>query len=87
MPYLNTVGIFFIVAGLLVTVIVVAAMPGSGGRPPHASSSFVWTEWSADIGYSNGFTFVAGMLNGAYSVGTPDAVRYVESFNSGGKDI
>ena len=54
MPYTNTIGIFLILGGLLVTVIVVAAMPGSGGRPPHASSSFVWTEWSADIGYPNG---------------------------------
>ena len=31
-----------------------AAMPGSGGRPPHATSSFVWKDWTADIGYSNG---------------------------------
>ncbi|KAJ9606647.1 hypothetical protein H2200_008655 [Cladophialophora chaetospira] len=77
MPHLNAIGIFFILAGLLITVIVVAAMPGSGGRPPHASSSFVWTEWSADIGYPNGFVFVAGMLNGAYSVGTPDAVSHI----------
>ncbi|OCT51456.1 putative choline transport protein [Cladophialophora carrionii] len=77
MPYLNTIGIILILAGLLVTVIVVAAIPGSGSHPPHASSSFVWSEWSADIGYPNGFVFVAGMLNGAYSVGTPDAVLIV----------
>ena len=31
-----------------------AVMPGSGGRPPHASSSFVWAKWTADIGYPNG---------------------------------
>ena len=48
------------------------AMPGLDGRPGHASSSFVWTDWTADIGYPAGFTFVAGMLNGAYAVGTPD---------------
>jgi choline transport protein len=50
-------------------------MPGHNGRPAHAGSSFVWTEWTADIGYPDGFVFVAGMLNGAYAVGTPDAVR------------
>lgn len=31
-----------------------AAMPGSDGRPPHATSSFVWKDWTADIGYPNG---------------------------------
>ncbi|KIW85408.1 hypothetical protein Z517_00798 [Fonsecaea pedrosoi CBS 271.37] len=77
MPYLNTVGIVLLLCGFLVTIIVVAAIPGSGNHPPHASSSFVWSEWTADIGYPNGFVFVAGMLNGAYSVGTPDAVSHI----------
>jgi choline transport protein len=77
MPHLNSVGIFLIVAGFFITVLVCAAMPGTGGRPPHASSAFVWTEWQADIGYSGGFTFVAGMLNGAYAVGTPDCVSHL----------
>ena len=53
-------------------------MPGRGGRPGHASSSFVWTEWVNDgLGYSDGFVFVAGMLNGAYSVGTPDTTTHL----------
>ncbi|KAK4940560.1 hypothetical protein LTR10_019319 [Elasticomyces elasticus] len=54
MPHLNLVGIFMVLAGFFITIVVVAAMPGSGGRPPHASSSFVWSQWTADIGYSNG---------------------------------
>ncbi|ETI22552.1 hypothetical protein G647_06628 [Cladophialophora carrionii CBS 160.54] len=88
MPYLNTIGIILILVGLLVTVIVVAAIPGSGSHPPHASSSFVWSEWSADIGYPNGFVFVAGMLNGAYSVGTPDAVSHIaEEVPNPGRNI
>lgn len=49
-----------------------AVMPSRAGGPGHATSSFVWKEWSAQIGYPNGFVFVAGMLNGAFSVGTPD---------------
>jgi len=56
-----------------------AVMPGIDGRLPHATSSFVWQDWTADIGYSNGFTFVAGMLNGAYAVGTPDSTRCVKT--------
>ncbi|KIW94981.1 uncharacterized protein Z519_04961 [Cladophialophora bantiana CBS 173.52] len=77
MPRLNSVGIFFILAGFLITIIVVTVMPGRDGRPGHASSSFVWTEWTADIGYPNGFVFVAGMLNGAFSVGTPDTTSHL----------
>jgi choline transport protein len=72
LPWLNNIGLFFILAGVFITVIVCAAMPGHGGRPPHASDSFVWKDWSSDIGYSSqGLVFCLGMLNGAYSVGTP----------------
>ncbi|KAK4945103.1 hypothetical protein LTR10_015529 [Elasticomyces elasticus] len=77
MPYMTQVGIFLILAGFLITVIVCAAMPGRGGRPPHATSSFVWTEWNADIGYSGGLTFLLGMLNGAFAVGTPDVTTHL----------
>lgn len=52
-------------------------MPGRNGRPPLAPSAFVWKDWTADIGYPNGFVFVAGMLNGAYSVGTPDVTSHL----------
>jgi choline transport protein len=77
MPHLNRVGIFAILGGLLITVVVVAAMPGRDGRPPHATSSFVWAVWTADLGYPDGFVFVAGMLNGAYSVGAVDATTHL----------
>ena len=77
MPYTNGLGVFFIIAGVFVTIVVCAAMPGSGGRPPHATSAFVWTEWNAEIGYPNGFVFVAGMLNGAYAMGTPDIASHL----------
>ncbi|KAM5356903.1 hypothetical protein ACJ41O_003549 [Fusarium nematophilum] len=77
MPNLNKFGVFVILAGFIITVIVVTVMPGRDGRPPHASSAFVWKEWTADIGYPNGFVFVAGMLNGAFSVGPVDAVTHL----------
>jgi choline transport protein len=77
MPYINTIGIFFIIAGGFITVVVCAAMPGQGGRPGHASNSFVWKDWVADLGYPDGFIFLAGMLNGAYAIGTPDLVCHL----------
>ncbi|KAK6200736.1 hypothetical protein LQW54_009540 [Pestalotiopsis sp. IQ-011] len=77
MPYLNNIGIFFILVGFLVTIVVLAVMPGRGGAAAHATDRFVWTEWSADLGYPTGFVFVAGMLNGAFSVGVPDVVSHL----------
>ena len=77
MPVLNKVGLVAVITGLLVTVIVLAVMPGRGGRPPHASSSFVWTQWEADIGYPSGVVFLTGMLNGAYSLGCVDAITHL----------
>lgn len=66
-----------ILAGFFITVVTVAAMPGHGGRPPHASSDFVWKEWAQALGYSDGFVFVAGMLNGAYSIGAVDVITHL----------
>ncbi|RSL68020.1 hypothetical protein CEP54_002981 [Fusarium duplospermum] len=77
MPNLNKFGVFIILAGFIITITVVTVMPGRGGRPPHASSAFVWKDWVADIGYPNGFVFIAGMLNGAFSVGPVDAVTHL----------
>ncbi|PSR81774.1 amino acid/polyamine transporter I [Coniella lustricola] len=77
MPFLNKAGIFFILAGFLITTVAVAAMPGHNGRSPHATSEFVWTQWTQSLGYPDGFVFVAGMLNGAYSIGTVDVITHL----------
>lgn len=77
MPQLNKVGIFAILTGFLITIVVVAAMPGHGGRPPHATSSFVWSQWTQELGWPDGFVFVAGMLNGAYSMGAVDVITHL----------
>lgn len=77
MPHLNTFGMVAIIVGFFITVVVLAVMPGHDGRPPHASSSFVWSRWVADTGFSNGFVFVGGMLNGAYSVGCADVITHM----------
>lgn len=52
-------------------------MPSYTGEG-YASNSFVWTDFNNLTGYSsNGFVFLAGMLNGAYTIGTCDAVAHV----------
>jgi amino acid transporter len=76
-PILNQIGLFAIIAGFFITLIVITSMPGHGIRPSHAPSSFVWNDWVADIGYPDGFVFASGMLNGAYSVGAVDVVTHM----------
>ncbi|KAF2859427.1 amino acid transporter [Piedraia hortae CBS 480.64] len=77
-PYFNKAGIFFVLAGYTVILITVTVMPSrSLGGKGHASSSVVWKEWKADLGYPDGFVFISGMLNGAYSVGTPDCTTHL----------
>ncbi|KAK6073144.1 amino acid permease [Seiridium cupressi] len=88
MPYLNNVGIVFILAGFLITIVVLAVMPSRNGQQLHATNAFVWTEWSADIGYPTGFVFVTGMLNGAFSVGVPDVVSHLaEEIPNPGRNV
>lgn len=65
------------IALLVITVLVCAIMPSQTGAG-YASSSFVWTEFTNLTGYaSSGFVFLAGMLNGAYAIGTVDGVCHL----------
>ena len=74
LPFLNDIGLFLIVFGGIITIIVVAAMP-----KVHASNSAVWGDFSQNnaAGWSNGVTFLTGVLNGAFTIGTPDAVTHM----------
>ena len=72
LPYLQQFGLFVVLVGGLATIIVVAAMPKS-----HASNSFVWSDWANNTGWPSGFAFLAGVLNGAFTIGTPDAVTHM----------
>ncbi|KAG9237800.1 putative choline transport protein [Amylocarpus encephaloides] len=77
LPKLNDVGLIFILGGVLTTMFVCAVMPHTSGTG-YATSSFVWTEWANQTGYtSNGFVFLAGMLNGAYAVGAVDCCAHL----------
>ena len=74
-PRLNVIGIVAILLGGITTIIVCITMANKGIGP--ASSKSVWVDWSADIGYPDGFVFIAGMLNGAFAMGTPDATTHL----------
>jgi len=77
MPILNQSGICWLLIGLVITIVVLAGVPSQSGGGGHATSSFVWLEWKADLGYPNIIVFLGGMLNGAYSVGCPAAVSHL----------
>ena len=72
LPMLNSIGLCLIIVGGVVTVIVVAAMPTQ-----HASNSFVWTDWQNQTGWLDGVAFLTGVLNGAFTIGTPEAVTHM----------
>ncbi|KAJ4366287.1 hypothetical protein N0V83_007923 [Neocucurbitaria cava] len=77
LPMFTNIGLFLILAGVFVTILVCAIMPSTTGKG-HASSDFVWKQWQNQAGWSSdGFVFCAGMLNGAFAVGTPDCVSHL----------
>lgn len=77
LPVFESLGGFFTITGVIITIVVCAAMPIVKGVG-HASNDFVWRDWVNSTGYSsNGFVFLLGMLNGAYAVGTPDITTHL----------
>ncbi|KAH7138526.1 amino acid/polyamine transporter I [Dendryphion nanum] len=79
LPIVTNIGLFLILIGVFITIMVCAIMPSQKlGGHGHASSDFVWKEWQNQTGWeSNGLVFCMGMLNGAYAVGTPDCVSHL----------
>ncbi|KAI0021094.1 amino acid transporter [Xylariomycetidae sp. FL0641] len=73
-PYTQNLGMFFVVAGGVVTIAVLAAMPEQ-----HATNDFVWAAFDENnlTGWPGGVAFLLGVLNGAFTVGTPDAVTHI----------
>lgn len=52
-------------------------MPSRSGAG-YASNDFVWKGWTNMTGYSSdGFVFLAGMLNGAFAIGAIDCVTHI----------
>ncbi|EWZ92439.1 hypothetical protein FOWG_05565 [Fusarium oxysporum f. sp. lycopersici MN25] len=73
-PYTQKLGLFLVVAGGLVTIIIVAVMPSK-----HASSDFVWNSFHENnlTGWDDGVAFMVGILNGAFTIGTLDAITHM----------
>ncbi|KAK3393754.1 amino acid/polyamine transporter I [Podospora didyma] len=73
-PYTQHAGMFFVIVGGIVTIIVVAAMPKQ-----HASNYFVWGSFEENnlTGWQGGVAFLLGVLNGAFTIGTPDAITHM----------
>lgn len=77
LPMVGNIGGFLIIAGVLIVIIACAVMPKVNGLS-YATDDFVWRDWQNLTGYKeNGFVFVAGMLNGAFAVGSPDCVTHL----------
>jgi amino acid transporter len=77
LPYIGNIGMFFILSGVFITIIVCAVMPHVNDTG-YMSNDDVWATWSNGTNYKQqGFVFVMGMLNGAYSVGTPDCSSHL----------
>lgn len=73
-PWTQNIGMFFVIIGGIVTIIVISAMPRQ-----HASNDFVWNSFSEynTTGYPAGLSFLLGVLNGAFTIGTPDAITHL----------
>lgn len=76
LPTVEVIGGVLTIAGVIVTVLVCAIMPHTRGVS-YATNAFVWQEWQNFTGYSHGFAFCLGMLNGAFAVGTPDVITHL----------
>ncbi|KAJ3821735.1 choline transport protein [Lentinula raphanica] len=72
LPFIQRMGSVAVVGGGIVTVVILAALPRQ-----HASAASVFTTWSNQTGWPSGVAFLTGMLNGAYTIGTPDAITHI----------
>ncbi|KAI5864828.1 amino acid transporter [Durotheca rogersii] len=74
-PYTQDCGMFFVVVGGIVTIVVISAMQPS----THASNHFVWGSFEENnlTGWQGGVAFLLGVLNGAFTIGTPDAITHI----------
>ncbi|KAI0008727.1 amino acid transporter [Xylariaceae sp. FL0662B] len=74
-PYTQNCGMFFVVVGGIITIIVISAMQPEA----HASNYFVWGSFHENnlTGWQGGVAFLLGVLNGAFTIGTPDAITHM----------
>ncbi|KAL7620413.1 hypothetical protein AAE478_009408 [Parahypoxylon ruwenzoriense] len=74
-PYTQDCGMFFVMVGGIITIIVISAMQPN----THASNHFVWGSFEENnlTGWQGGVAFLLGVLNGAFTIGTPDAITHI----------
>jgi choline transport protein len=72
LPLIQRLGSVAVVGGGFVTVVLLASLPHQ-----HASASSVFSNWKNQTGWPSGVAFLTGMLNGAYTIGTPDAITHI----------
>ncbi|KAL7275363.1 hypothetical protein RUND412_001699 [Rhizina undulata] len=72
-PTINNFALYVSMGGLFITVLVLAIMP----KDRHASDNLVWVEYTDTSGWNNSIIcFILGLINGAFSVGTPDCLSH-----------
>ncbi|KAH7328762.1 amino acid/polyamine transporter I [Stachybotrys elegans] len=73
-PYTQKLGMVLVIVGGLVTIGVITGVPSE-----HASNQFVWGSFDENnlTGWDNGVAFMIGVLNGAFTIGTPDAITHM----------
>lgn len=73
-PHTQSAGMVLVLAGGLATIVTLAAMPKQ-----HASNQFVWGSFAENnaTGWSGGVAFLTGVLNGAFTIGTPDSISHM----------
>ncbi|EFQ31922.1 choline transporter [Colletotrichum graminicola M1.001] len=73
-PYTQHAGTLFVMIGGVVTIIVLATMTRQ-----HASNHFVWASFHENnaTGWPGVVAFLLGVLNGAFTIGTPDSVTHM----------
>ncbi|KAE8380950.1 amino acid/polyamine transporter I [Aspergillus bertholletiae] len=71
-PLINRIALLLSMCGLLVTVVVLVAMPVK-----HASSRAVWKEFHNPGRWPDGVSFMTGLLNAAFAVGVPDCISHL----------
>ncbi|CAK7219865.1 hypothetical protein SEUCBS140593_004037 [Sporothrix eucalyptigena] len=73
-PHTQSAGMMLVLLGGLATIVTLAAMPKQ-----HASNHFVWGSFNENnaTGWSGGIAFLTGVLNGAFTIGTPDSISHM----------
>lgn len=75
--HITTFTVFACLGGWIICLLMLAIMPSRNGFG-YASNSFVWSDWQNLTGWSsNGLVFLAGTLNGAWTIGVVDVATHL----------